>query len=130
MNRIPGVMFVVDPSCEDIAVAEAKKLNIPVVAITDTNCNPEDVDYVIPGNDDAIRAVNLIASFIADAVIEAKQGEDAVRRNVVDEEETTETVETVEEVVETAEVKEDVVEMKVENKFESVDCSQLSFIYK
>ena len=85
MNRIPGVMFVVDPSCEDIAVAEAKKLNIPVVAITDTNCNPEDVDYVIPGNDDAIRAVNLIASFIADAVIEAKEGADAVKRNVVEE---------------------------------------------
>ena len=76
MNRIPGVMFVVDPSCEDIAVAEAKKLNIPVVAITDTNCNPEDVDYVIPGNDDAIRAVKLIASVIANAVIEANQGEE------------------------------------------------------
>ena len=85
MNRTPGVMFVVDPSCEKIAIAEAKKLNIPVVAITDTNCNPEDVDFVIPGNDDAIRAVNLIASFIADAVIEAKEGADAVKRNVVEE---------------------------------------------
>lgn len=82
-------MFVVDPSCEDIAIKEAKKLNIPIVAITDTNCNPEDVDYVISGNDDAIRAVKLIASIIADACIEAKEGADAVRRNV---EETTEEV--------------------------------------
>ena len=103
MKGIPGVMFVVDPNCEINAVKEARKLGIPVVAITDTNCDPDLVDYVISGNDDAIRAVKLIASIIADAVIEAKQGEDAVRRNVVDEEETTETVETVEEVVETTE---------------------------
>ena len=81
-------MFVVDPNCELNAVKEERKLNIPVVAITDTNCDPDLVDYVISGNDDAIRAVKLIASIIADAVIEAKQGEDAVRRNVVDEEET------------------------------------------
>ncbi len=87
MKTLPGVMFVVDPNCEINAVKEAKKLNIPVVAITDTNCDPDLVDYVISGNDDAIRAVKLIASIIADAVIEAKQGEDAVRRNVVDEEE-------------------------------------------
>ena len=79
-------MFVVDPNCELNAVKEARKLNIPVVAITDTNCDPDLVDYVISGNDDAIRAVKLIASIIADAVIEAKQGEDAVRRNVVDDE--------------------------------------------
>ena len=103
MKGIPGVMFVVDPNCEINAVKEARKLGIPVVAITDTNCDPDLVDYVISGNDDAIRAVKLIASIIADAVIEAKQGEDAVRRNVVDEEETTETIETVEEVVETTE---------------------------
>ncbi|MDY5820147.1 MAG: 30S ribosomal protein S2 [Candidatus Borkfalkiaceae bacterium] len=88
MKALPGVMFVVDPNCELNAVKEARKLNIPVVAITDTNCDPDLVDYVISGNDDAIRAVKLIASIIADAVIEAKQGEDAVRRNVVDEEET------------------------------------------
>lgn len=88
MKTLPGVMFVVDPNCEINAVKEARKLNIPVVAITDTNCDPDLVDYVISGNDDAIRAVKLIASIIADAVIEAKQGEDAVRRNVVDEEET------------------------------------------
>ena len=86
MKALPGVMFVVDPNCELNAVKEARKLNIPVVAITDTNCDPDLVDYVISGNDDAIRAVKLIASIIADAVIEAKQGEDAVRRNVVDDE--------------------------------------------
>ena len=82
MHALPGALFVVDPHSEEIAVKEAKKLNIPVVAITDTNCNPEDVDYVIPGNDDAIRAVKLIASIIADAVIEANQGADAVNHNV------------------------------------------------
>ena len=68
-------MFIVDPHKERIAVAEARKLNIPIVAIVDTNCNPDEIDYVIPGNDDAIRAVKLIASKIADAVLEGKQGE-------------------------------------------------------
>ena len=75
MRTLPGLMFIIDPSQEDIAVAEARKLNIPIVAITDTNCDPDVIDHVIPGNDDAIRAVKLIASVIADAVIEAKQGE-------------------------------------------------------
>ena len=75
MTRTPDVMFVVDPRKEKIAIQEAHILGIPVVAIVDTNCDPEEVDYVIPGNDDAIRAVKLIASKIADAVIEAKQGE-------------------------------------------------------
>ena len=75
MRTLPGVMFIVDPDHEDIAVLEARKLNIPIVAITDTNCDPDVVDHVIPGNDDAIRAVKLIASVIADAVIEANQGE-------------------------------------------------------
>ena len=75
MNKLPGVMFIVDPNSEDIAVAEARKLNIPIVAITDTNCDPDLIDYVIPGNDDAIRAVKLISSVIANAVIEANQGE-------------------------------------------------------
>ncbi len=84
MKALPGVMFVVDPNCELNAVKEARKLNIPVVAITDTNCDPDLVDYVISGNDDAIRAVKLIASIIADAVIEAKQGEDAVKHDVED----------------------------------------------
>jgi len=74
MNKLPGAVFVVDPRKERIAVAEARKLNIPVVAIVDTNCDPDEVDYVIPGNDDAIRAVKLISSKIADAALEGKQG--------------------------------------------------------
>ncbi|MGI5959115.1 MAG: 30S ribosomal protein S2 [Massiliimalia sp.] len=77
MDKLPGALFVVDPRKEKIAVAEAKKLGIPVVAIVDTNCDPDDVDYVIPGNDDAIRAVKLLAGAMADAVLEAKQGEQA-----------------------------------------------------
>ena len=77
MKEMPGVMFVVDPKKERIAVLEAKKLGIPVVGLVDTNCNPEDVDYAIPGNDDAIRAVKLIADVVANAVIEGRQGEDA-----------------------------------------------------
>lgn len=75
MEKLPGAVFVVDPRKERIAVAEARKLNIPVVSIIDTNCDPDEVDYVIPGNDDAIRAVKLISSRIADAVIEGRQGE-------------------------------------------------------
>ncbi len=75
MERLPGAVFVVDPRKEKIAVAEARKLNIPVVAIVDTNCDPDEIDYVIPGNDDAIRAVKLISSRIADAVLEGRQGE-------------------------------------------------------
>ncbi|MBE6777765.1 MAG: 30S ribosomal protein S2 [Ruminococcaceae bacterium] len=75
MKALPGALFIVDPRKEKIAVAEAKKLGIPVVAIVDTNCDPDDVDYVIPGNDDAIRAVKLIASCMADAIIEGHQGE-------------------------------------------------------
>ncbi|MBR4093052.1 MAG: 30S ribosomal protein S2 [Oscillospiraceae bacterium] len=77
MDKLPGCLFVVDPRKEKIAVAEAKKLGIPIVAIVDTNCDPDDVDYVIPGNDDAIRAVKLIAGAIADAVIEGRQGTEA-----------------------------------------------------
>jgi len=75
MKRLPGALFVVDPKKEHIAIMEAKKLGIPVVAIVDTNCDPEEVDYVIPGNDDAIRAVKLIASTMANAILEGKQGE-------------------------------------------------------
>jgi small subunit ribosomal protein S2 len=75
MKKLPDLMFVVDPRKERIAIQEAKKLGIPVVAIVDTNCDPEEVDYVIPGNDDAIRAVKLIVSKMADAIIETKQGE-------------------------------------------------------
>ena len=73
----PGALFVVDPRKEKIAISEAHKLGIPVVAIVDTNCDPDDVDYVIPGNDDAIRAVKLIAGAMADAIIEGRQGQDA-----------------------------------------------------
>ena len=92
MNELPGVIFLVDPKKERIAVLEAKKLGIPTVGLVDTNCNPNDVDYVIPGNDDAIRAVKLIADVMANAVIEGKQGEsfDAeVEEQDVSEEETT-----------------------------------------
>ena len=77
MKKLPGALFIVDPRKEKIAVSEAKKLGIPVVAIVDTNCDPDDADYVIPGNDDAIRAVKLIAGAMADAIIEGNQGEDA-----------------------------------------------------
>jgi small subunit ribosomal protein S2 len=75
MNKLPGAVFIVDPRKERIAVAEAIKLQIPIIGIVDTNCDPDEIDYVIPGNDDAIRAVKLLAGKIADAVLEAKQGE-------------------------------------------------------
>lgn len=75
MLKLPGAVFVVDPRKERIAVAEARKLHIPVIGIVDTNCDPDEIDYVIPGNDDAIRAVKLLAGKMADAVIEARQGE-------------------------------------------------------
>ena len=76
MNRLPGALYVVDPRKERIAVAEARKLGIPIVAIVDTNCDPDEIDYVIPGNDDAIRAVRLLTSRMADAVIEGSHGQD------------------------------------------------------
>ena len=79
MKEIPAAMFVVDPKKERIAILEARKLGIPVIGLVDTNCNPEDVDYVIPGNDDAIRAIKLIVEAMANAVIESKQGETPVR---------------------------------------------------
>ena len=75
MKKQPGALFIVDPKKERIAILEAKRLGIPVVAIVDTNCDPDEVDYVIPGNDDAIRAVKLIAATVADAIIEGRQGE-------------------------------------------------------
>ena len=75
MDRLPDAVFIVDPRKEHIAVLEAKKLGIPVIAIVDTNCDPDDADYIIPGNDDAIRAIKLFSSVIADAVLEGKQGE-------------------------------------------------------
>lgn len=78
MRRLPGAIFVIDPRKERIAVAEARKLGIPIVAIVDTNCDPDEVDYVIPGNDDAIRAVKLLTGKMADAVLEGRQGEQLV----------------------------------------------------
>ena len=74
MKKKPGAMFIVDPRKERIAVAEAKRLRIPIVAIVDTNCDPDEIDYPIPGNDDAIRAVRLLTGKMADAVIEGNQG--------------------------------------------------------
>ena len=75
MDTLPAAIFIVDPKKERNAVLEAKKLGIPVIAIVDTNCDPDDADYIIPGNDDAIRAITLISSVLADAVIEGRQGE-------------------------------------------------------
>ena len=75
MDTLPSAVFIVDPRKEHNAVLEAKKLGIPVVAIVDTNCDPDDADYIIPGNDDAIRAIRLISSVLADAILEGKQGE-------------------------------------------------------
>ena len=81
----PKAMFIVDPRKERIAVSEARKLNIPIVAIVDTNCDPDEIDYVIPGNDDAIRAVKLIAGAMADAVLEGRQGEQMEEASVEEE---------------------------------------------
>jgi len=98
MNELPGVIFLVDPKKERIAILEAKKIGIPVVGLVDTNCNPEEVDYAIPGNDDAIRAVKLIADVMANAVIEGKQGE-SFEAEVEEQPVETEEATTIEEVV-------------------------------
>lgn len=90
MEKLPDAMFVIDPRKERIAIAEAHKLNIPIIGIVDTNCDPDEVDYVIPANDDAIRAVKLLTSKIADAILEGKQGEES---EVVEAKEETETAE-------------------------------------
>ncbi len=82
MKKIPAALFIVDPRKERNAIAEARKLNIPIVAIVDTNCDPDEIDYVIPGNDDAIRAIRLIAAAMASAAIEGRQGEDATAEAV------------------------------------------------
>ena len=107
MDKLPGVIFLVDPKKERIAILEARKLGIPVVGLVDTNCNPEELDYPIPGNDDAIRAVKLIADVIANAVIEGKQGESfeaqAEEEQPIESEEAT----SIEEVVEQEENKEE-----------------------
>ena len=84
MKKIPAALFIVDPRKERNAIAEAHKLNIPIVAIVDTNCDPDEIDYVIPGNDDAIRAIRLIAATMANAAIEGRQGEDAAAETPVE----------------------------------------------
>ncbi|MCM3713222.1 30S ribosomal protein S2 [Halalkalibacter oceani] len=89
MQGVPDALFVIDPRKERIAIAEAHKLNIPIVAIVDTNCDPDEIDYVIPGNDDAIRAVKLLTGKMADAVIEATSAEEEVQAAEEEEEETT-----------------------------------------
>ena len=102
MPRIPDVMYVVDPRKERIAIQEARKLNIPIVAMVDTNCDPDEIDVVIPSNDDAIRAVKLITAKMADAFIEGNQGED----QVVEEDfsaESTENATSIEEIVDVVE---------------------------
>ena len=113
MKELPGVMFIVDPKKERIGILEARKLGIPVIGLVDTNCNPEDVDYAIPGNDDAIRAVALIADCMANAIIEGKQGEsmETVDSDVAEEVEEKEP-ESIEEVV----ASEDMAEEKAEAK--------------
>ena len=102
METLPGVIFLVDPKKERIAILEARRLNIPTVGIVDTNCNPEDLDYPIPGNDDAIRAVKLIADVMANAVIEGKQGESF---ETVEEQDVSEEAESMEQVVSESEEK-------------------------
>ena len=97
MEKIPGVIFLVDPKKEHIAILEAKKLHIPVIGLVDTNCNPEEVDYAIPGNDDAIRAVKLITDVMANAIIEGRQGESFDTETIVEEVE--EEITTMEQVV-------------------------------
>ena len=84
MKKLPAALFVVDPRKEHIAVLEARKLNIPIVATVDTNCDPDEVDYVIPANDDAIRAVRLLASKMADAVLEGRQGQQTAEAETAD----------------------------------------------
>ena len=124
MDKLPGVIFLVDPKKERIAILEARKLNIPLVGLVDTNCNPEEVDYAIPGNDDAIRAVKLIADVIANAVIEGKQGEsfdlEVEEQPIEEEAKSIEQVVEQEEVAEQEEV-EEVVEQEVEEKVEETE---------
>jgi len=110
MTKMPGAMFVVDPKNERIAILEAKKLNIPIIGLVDTNCNPEDVDYPIPGNDDAIRAVKLITDVMANAIIEGRQGEILEAETEMTEEATQEEPTSIEEVVAAEETAETVAE--------------------
>lgn len=106
MKRLPDVLFVVDPKKEYIAVAEANRLGIPIVAIVDTNCDPELIDYVIPGNDDAIRAVKLIAGKMADAVIEGQQGQQDTLETVSSKDDSEEVAVDIEEIAVEADLEE------------------------
>ena len=99
MEELPGVLFIIDPKKENIAILEAKRLGIPVVGLVDTNCSPENIDYVIPGNDDAIRSVKLIADVIANAWIEGKQGEALELAPSNEQENSEEASESIEEIV-------------------------------
>ena len=121
MEELPDVLFVVDPGEEEIAVHEAKILGIPVVAIVDTNCDPDEIDYAIPGNDDAIRAVKLITSVMADAVVEANQGSqfDGAEEDFVEENEEAEAEEESTEEVSDEEIKEATEELKSQSLEES-----------
>ena len=108
MNKLPDAIFVIDPRKERIAIAEARKLNIPIIGIVDTNCDPDEIDHVIPANDDAIRAVRLLTSTMADAILEGKQGEETAE--VESSEETEAVEEPSEEVAEVEETEETVEE--------------------
>lgn len=122
MRSLPAALFVVDPGKEYIAVREARSLNIPIVALVDTNCDPDVVDYVIPGNDDAIRAVKLIAGAMADACIEAREGAEGLAKiKAAEAEARGETLETSEETVAEASVEEVKAEVKEEVKAEEVE---------
>ena len=118
MQSLPGCLFVIDLKREENAINEAHKLNIPIVAVVDTNCDPDLVDYVIPGNDDAIRAVQLFASIIADAVIEARQGEAGLAASKAAQEAPAEEPETMEEAL--AEAETPAVEEKKEEKIDAL----------
>src|SRR5690625_510106 len=114
MNKLPDAIFVIDPRKERIVIAEARKLNIPIVGIVDTNCDPDEIDYVIPANDDAIRAVRLLTSKMADAILEGKQGEET---------EVAEEAEAVEEVVSEEETTVEAEEVAVETETEEAEAT-------
>lgn len=119
MNRLPAALYVVDPKKEHIAVSEARKLGIPIVAIVDTNCDPDEIDYVIPGNDDAIRAVHLISTLMANAVLEAKQG--GFDEDIMEETEVKTPMEETEEAPEETEEKESEEETPIETEEATVE---------
>lgn len=120
MTQLPGIIFVIDPNKEHICVKEARALNIPIVGLVDTNCDPDLIDVVIPGNDDAIRSVNLIADAIADAVIEAKEGVAPAASEDTEDVKFEESIEKTEPIAEKDEVSEEKIETKTEETTETV----------